>query len=145
MASSRTIYLEKKHLDQDFGAQAWVPPATLYIALFTARGTVAQAAAGTNFVEATGGGYARASVVNNLTNWAAATSTFPVVKANAVAINFGTPSVGWGTITCIGVYDSLAGGNLLYWGDLSSSYNAIAGTPVTFAIGSLRITGQVCQ
>jgi hypothetical protein len=142
VASGKTIYLQKKHLDQDFGGQAWAPPATLYFALFTARGTTAQAAAGTNFVEATGGGYARKGMANNLTTWSAATTTDPSVKSNAVAINFGTPTVTWGTIVCVGVYDSLAGGNLLYWTDLSGAVSAPAGTPVKFDIGSFTVLGS---
>lgn len=140
MASSKTIYMEKKHLDEDFGGQVWSAPATLYMALFTARGTTAQAAAGTNFVEATGGGYARKAVPNNLVSWVAATSSFPSQKSNAIKIDFGTPTASWGIITCVGVYDALAGGNLLYWGDLSGSVAADAGTPVAFEIGSFVVT-----
>lgn len=140
MASSKTIYLERKHLDEDFGGQAWVAPATLYFALFTARGTTAQAAAGTNFVEVSGGGYARKGVANTIGgSWVLATTTFPSEKTNAIVIDFGTPGASWGTVVAVGVYDSLVGGNLLYWGDLTSSIACPAGTPVRFSVGAFKV------
>lgn len=132
--------MEKKHLDEDFGGQVWSAPATLYIALFTARGTTAQAAAGTNFVEVAGGSYARKSVANNLTTWLAATSSFPSQKSNAIKITFVTPTTNWGTIVCVGAYDALVAGNLLYWGDLAAPVIVNSGVPASFDIGSFVVT-----
>lgn len=142
MASGRSNYLAKKHLDQDFGGQAWTPPANLFIALFTARGTIAQAANNTNFVEVAGGSYARKSVVNNLTTWNPGTSTYPVEKTNAIAIDFGIPTANWGNIVACGAYDTITGGNLLYWGDLSSTVSAPSGTPVKFDVNVFKVLGQ---
>lgn len=140
MASSKSVYLEKKHLDEDFGAQVWTAPAILYLALFTARGTTTQAANNTNFVEVAVGAYIRKSIANNLTTWNAATSIFPSQKSNAIRIEFITPTADWGSITCMGIYDAVSGGNLLYWADLVAPVTVLSGAAPAFEIGALVIT-----
>lgn len=140
MASGKSVYLEKKHLDEDFGAQVWTPPANLFFALFTARGTDTQSANNTNFVEVSTGSYVRKSMPNNLTTWLAATNDFPSEKRNAIAIEFVTPTADWGEIVAAGIYDAATLGNLLYWGDLSSPVTITTGMPVKFDLNAFLIT-----
>ena len=116
MSGSKSDYLEAKVLDHVFGATVYTPPATLYFALFTVAPT--DAGGGT---EVSAGGYARAAVTNNTTNFPAASGTSPTTKHNGTVIAFGTPSAAWGTVVAFGVFDALTGGNLLEWGTLTVS------------------------
>src|SRR4051794_37510557 len=120
MAGSRSIYLARSQSDEALGRVPWARPSTVYIALFTARGSDAQSAANTNFVEVNGGGYARQPVANELTAWSAASSAYPTVKANLGVVTFPTAMAPWGTVTAFGIYDAPTSGNLLYWADLTS-------------------------
>lgn len=138
MAGSYSDFLENTTLDEIFGATNYAPPATLYIALFTARGTDAQSDANTNFTEVTGGAYARKAVTNNSTNWPAASAG---AKSNGVAQTMG-PATGanWGAITAFGVYDASSAGNLLAWADLTVSKTILDGDSLSFPIGAIAIT-----
>ncbi len=106
-------YLENKLLDHIVGNSAWAAPGTLYFALYTAAPS--DSGGGT---EVSGGSYARVGVTNNLTNFPAATGGS---KSNAGAIDFGTASANWGTITHTAVLDAVTVGNLLFWGPLTTS------------------------
>lgn len=132
MAGSFSDFLELELLDHVFSAAAYTPPATLYVALFTA--TPSDSGGGT---EVSGNGYARVAVTNNATNWPAASGGN---KANGTAITFpqATPS-GWGVVTQFGIFDASTAGNLIAWGDLSASKTVDALDTVSFAIGSLTI------
>jgi hypothetical protein len=104
--TAATDYFENKLVDWFFRAQAYTPPSTIYVGLFTAAPS--EAAGGT---EATGGNYARVGVVASLANWAGtqaagsttASSGFGGVTSNNNVITFPTPSAGWGTITHFGM------------------------------------------
>jgi len=122
-------------LDQSFGAVAFTPPVTVFVALFTTALT--DYGAGSGGVEATGGSYARSSVTNNLTNFPAAASR---AKANGTAVNFVTPTAAWGTVVAFGYRDALAAGNWLGGGDLTTNQTISSGNTVQFAIGALTIT-----
>lgn len=132
MAGSKSNFLENELLDHVLGAATYTPPATVYIALFTAAPT--DAGGGT---EVTGGDYARVSVTNNDTNWPAASSG---VKNNGTEITFPTASANWGTIVAMGIFDASSGGNLLFWGDLSMSVAIDTSDTFTFPIGNVEIT-----
>lgn len=111
--TSLSDYLENEILDHVIGASSWSAPATLYFALYTSAPS--DAGGGT---EVTGGGYARVSKTNNLTNFPAASAGS---KSNANDIDFGTASADWGTITHVAVLDAASSGNLLFWGALTAS------------------------
>src|SRR4051812_12603217 len=81
MAGSASDYLENKIADLMFGATAFTPPVTYYLALFTTPPNEA----GVGGVEVTGGGYARKAITNNKTNFSAAAGG---VVNNAVDIEF---------------------------------------------------------
>lgn len=113
MAGSFSDFEEGKILDLFFGNIAYTPPATLYVALFTAQPT--DAGGGT---EVAGGSYTRVAVANNSTNFPAATGTNPTVKSNGTTVTFPTATAGWGTVTAWGLFDASSAGNLVAWARL---------------------------
>jgi hypothetical protein len=137
-------YLENKLTDYVFRGQAYTAPTTIYVALFTSA--CSDAAGGT---EVSGGSYARPGLAASLANWAgtqAAASTTASTgtggtTSNNVAINFVTPSAGWGTVTYIGLMDAVTAGNLLVCTALTTSKTINSGDSVSFPAASL--TNQI--
>ena len=122
-------------------AAAGTGPANLYIGLLTANPT--DSTAGT---EITGNAYARVAVTSSLANWAgtqaaastAASSGTGGTTSNNGIITFPTPTPAtWGTVTGVGIYDSLSGGSLLIYSALTASKVINAGDSVTFPAASL--------
>src|SRR5262245_43387085 len=108
MASGKANYLSDALLDLLSGNTSYSVPGTLYLALYTSAPT--SAGGGT---EVSGNNYARASVTNNTTNWASASSQ---TKHNALPIVFPQASGGnWGTVVAFGIFDASSSGHLLYW------------------------------
>jgi len=143
-AGALSDYLENKLTDFVFRGQTYTPPTTIYVALFTSA--CSDSAAGT---EVSGGSYARPGLATSLTNWAgtqsagstAASSGTGGTTSNNVAINFATPSAGWGTVTYIGLMDAVTSGNLLVCTALTVSKTINSGDTVSFPAGSL--TNQI--
>ncbi len=125
-----TNYLQEALLNQVFGDTAYSTPATLYVAL----STTTPAENGTGFTEPSGNGYARVPVTNNTTSFPNATGgTGGSTKNNGAAITFTqSTGTGWGTVTYLGIFDALTGGNLLAYGALSQSYTI--GGATTFSL-----------
>ncbi len=130
MAGSLSDYAEKKVQDLILGGVAFTAPAT-NVALFT----VAPSDTGGG-TEVTGGGYLRVTVTNNTTNWPAATGA-TAAKSNGTVITFPTASASWGTVVAFGIIDAASAGNLLWWGDLTTSKAIASGDTASFAVGSL--------
>lgn len=105
-------------------AAAGTGPATVYVALFTA--TPADAGGGT---EVSGGSYARVAVTSGLSAWAGtqsagsttASSGTSGTTSNNATITFPSPTANWGVVTSIGVFDASSGGNLLFYGALTTN------------------------
>jgi len=143
-------YLENKLIDQIFRGQAYTFPGTLYVALFTSATTLTDAGGGTE-VSTTGTNYARYAVAGSLANWAstqgagttvASTTGTSGTTSNNNAITFNAPgSTAWGTIQYFGIYDASTGGNLLFYGQLTTNktVNANDAAPA-FAAAALSIT-----
>lgn len=117
-------YLENKLIDFLFRGQSFVPPATLYVALFTVDPT--DSSAGT---EVSGGSYARVAVTSSMANWAgtqsagsttASSGTSGTTSNNGV-VTFPAPTANWGTITGMALMDAATGGNVWIFGGLSTS------------------------
>ena len=132
MAGSKSDYLENEILDHVLGGGDYTRPSTVYIALYTTAPTDAGGG-----VEVSAPSYTRKDVVNNATNWPAAAGG---VKTNGVDIVFATADESWGTIVAFGIFDAIAAGNLLYWGDLTSSRLIDDGDTAFFRAGTLTIT-----
>lgn len=122
---SKSDYLENKFLDLILGNTAYSVPATLYFALYTA--TPGDSGGGT---EVSGGSYARASVINNTTNFPNASAGS---KNNGADIVFTTASADWGTVVAFGIFDAITSGNLLYWGAISPSKTVQNGDTFKFS------------
>jgi len=104
-------------------------PATVYAALFTVAPTPS-----TSGTEVTGGSYARV----------ATTFGAPAlgVALNSAPVAFPTASALWGTVVAVGIFDSLAGGTLLYFGTLTLAKIVDNGDTASFAASALSITEQ---
>lgn len=122
--AAMTNYLENKLIDQLFRGQAFSFPSTLYFAAFTA--SPSDTGGGT---EVSGGAYARVGVVASMANFAGTQAAGSTVASsgntgttsNNAAITFPAPTANWGTVVGIGIFDASTGGNMLYYGDLTSS------------------------
>ena len=132
MAGSKSDYLENALLDHALGGGDYTRAGTVWVALYTVAPT--DAGGGT---EATGGSYARVEVVNNATNWPAASGG---AKANGTAVTFPQASASWGTVVAFAILDASTGGNFLYWGDLTANKTIDTGDTCSFAIGDIDIT-----
>lgn len=143
-AGALSDYLENKLTDYVFRGQAYTAPTTIYVALFTSA--CSDSAIGT---EVTGGSYARPGLAASLTNWAGtqaagsttASSGTGGTTSNNVAINFATPTAGWGTVTYIGLMDAVTSGNMLVCTALTVGKTINTGDTVSFPAASL--TNQI--
>ena len=136
-------YMENHFWDWLLRAQTFTPPATVYIGLFTATPTAS--GGGT---EVSGGSYARIGVTSALANWAgtqgagtttASTGTSGTTSNNG-SITFAAPTANWGVITGIGIYDALTSGNLLFYGNLTTSKTVNNGDAApSFAAAALSL------
>lgn len=89
---------------------------------------------GSGVTEPTGNGYARV-----LLNGLLSAPVKGVIK-NSGAISFNESIGNWGVVTHYVVYDAAAGGNLLFFGDLSLSRNVEQNTVITVKTGELVIS-----
>jgi hypothetical protein len=138
--SAFSNYIENALIDWLLRGQSFSPPATLYVALFTA--TPSDTGGGTEVVTVNTS-YARVAIVASLANWAgtqaagstAASSGTGGTTSNNVILTFPTPmtvgagGVNWGTIVAVGLFDASTAGNLIIWGPLSVSKAVNAGDP----------------
>jgi|SRR6185369_17027901 len=131
LSGGATNYTVNKFIDLWFRGQAFSWPAIGYFALFT----TAPSNAGGG-VEVSGGAYVRQSINFDTTDLSATAG----VISNNVSIAFPTPTAAWGTIGDEGVFDSLSGGNLLFWNPLDEPRTVLTGSsPQTHAVGSWSI------
>lgn len=105
---SISTYLENAILNHTLRNVSFSPPTTVYVGLFLNDPT--EDDTGT---EVSGGGYARQP----------ATFSAPVAgsTSNNSDIEFPVAATNWGTITHLGIYDAVSGGNLLYHGPFTVS------------------------
>ena len=101
-------------------------PSAWYLALYTVAPT--SAGGGT---EISGGGYLRTAVT-----FAAPSGG---ICANTGAVNFPTPTLPWGQVVAVGVFDAISSGHMLYFKTLPTAKAVDAGFPVFFPDGYLTI------
>jgi hypothetical protein len=136
-------FLENKILDLILRGQAYTPPETVYVALFTSA--EGEAGGGT---EVSGGNYARASIASSMANWSgtqaqgsttASSGTSGTIYNNG-SIAYPAPAANWGVVTYIGIFDALTGGNLLFWAPLVTAKTINSGDPApSFPANSLSV------
>jgi len=120
-------YMENKVIDHMLRNQAFTPPSTLYVALYTV--SPSDSGGGT---EVSGGSYARQTVTLSA---ASGGST-----SNSADVTFPTATADWGTIVAVGILDNSSGGNLLAWGGLSTSKTVNNGDQFKIPAGNLTIS-----
>jgi hypothetical protein len=113
---SASNYLENELLDHAFGGGDYARPASVYVSLHSAD------PGDTGASELSGGGYARAAVTNNSTNFPAASDG---EKANANPIEFPAATTDW------------PGGNFLVGGPLDEAKTVETGDTASFAADAL--------
>jgi hypothetical protein len=125
--ASISDYYENKIIDHMLRGQAFTPPSTIYVGLFTVAPT--DAGGGT---EVSGGSYARQPVT--LTAASGGTAT------NSADIIFPTATANWGTIVAVGIFDASTGGNLLMHNSLTTSKTVNNGDTFKISAGNLNIS-----
>ena len=126
-------FLEAQLLNTLFRTAAAYKPAGIYFALFTAAPS--DSGGGT---EVSGGSYARTQVTQADANWNA-----PGVGGlidNVNAITFPTATANWGTVTHVGIFDAVSGGNLLFHGAITVARIVNNGDTFRFNIGDFDMT-----
>jgi hypothetical protein len=133
--ANMTDYLERKLINHVLCNSAYTPPATVYIALFTADPTDTGNLA--NEVSTAGDTlYARQPVA-----FKALTTETTGQTSNSAQVEFPEAGASWGTVTHIGLMDSdVAGaGNMLFHGALEKARQADVGTQLIFKVGQLTV------
>lgn len=120
-------YYENKVIDHMLRGQAFTPPSTIYVGLFTTAPT--DAGGGT---EVSGNGYARQTIT--------LTAASGGSTSNASDITFPQATGNWGTIVAAGLFDASTGGNLLAWNNLATSVTINTGDVLKIYAGNLTFT-----
>lgn len=120
----KSTYLDNTFLNIILRQTVFTPPANVYVALYTVSPGV-----GGGGTEVSAGGYGRQIVVFSA----------PVngQSTNTADINFPVATADWGTIVAFALLDAAAGGNLLYFGNLSTSRLVLTNDQVRFPTGQL--------
>lgn len=142
--SAMSNYLEDALAAHVLKNTAFTSPTETWVALFTA---VADGEAN-SVTEVSGNDYVRmrvykdqsaADAVSGTTPYWATVSNGSTNNARAIEFPVATPS-GWGTVTAFGIYDAATTGNLLYYGNLTSSKTVAADDQLKFNSAQLVIT-----
>jgi hypothetical protein len=120
-------FLENKIIDHMLRNQAYTPPSTLYLALYTDDPTDADTG-----TEVSGGSYARQSFTLSAASGGA--------SSNSADITFPQATADWGTITHVGIRDAVTGGNLLMHSALDASKTVDNGDTFKINAGDLDVT-----
>ena len=132
-ATSLTDFLENALINHLFRGTAYTAPGTWFVSLHTSA--CSDSATGT---EVTGGSYARVGVASGTGTWAAP-SAGNGTTSNVNAINYATPTAGWGTVTHFALWDASTAGNQLICQALTASKTINSGDTVSFPAGSLTV------
>lgn len=129
--SAASDYLENKVLDHVLGNTAYTPATTLYLGLFTSDGGLENNTAGSQ-TEISGGSYARKAVTFNAASAGSADT--------AATVTFDAATANWGTITHVAVMDASTGGNVLFYGAVTTSKTIESGDTFQVSAGNLTIS-----
>jgi len=120
-------YSEKLLLDWMLTSGAVQRPTSLFLALYIA--SPSDSGGGT---EVSGAGYSRQNIT-----FSPAVSPGGTCSNNSI-ITFTANGGSFGTVTHIGIFDSLSGGNLLWHGQLLVSKTILDGDSLQFGIGNIK-------
>jgi hypothetical protein len=125
---SFTNYLETEILDWAFTTGTATRPTAWHIGLFTAA--PGETGGGTE-ISTSGTGYGRQAATFSVSGDTATTTA---------AIEWGTASTSWGTITHVAVFDAATSGNMLAYAALTTAKTIGAGDVFRIPAGDLDIT-----
>lgn len=120
-------YLENAIINATLRGQAYTPPSTVYLALYTSDPTDAKTG-----TEVSGGAYARQSISFSAPVNGTASSSADVL--------FPVATAGWGTVTHIGILDAATGGNFLYHGQLTNNKTIAVDDQLKIAAGDITVS-----
>ena len=120
-------FLEDKIIDHMLRNQAYTPPTTVYVALFTTPTN--DAGGGT---EVSGGGYVRQAVTLSAASGGA--------SSNSADVTFPQATADWGTVSHLAIMDSESGGEMLMHTILDASKTINNGDTFKINTGDLDIT-----
>ncbi|ANN76808.1 hypothetical protein [Bordetella flabilis] len=126
-----TSYLQSAVLNHVFGATAFTKPTSLYVALYTVAPNFS--GGGT---EVTGGSYSRRTATFDPASVNGGSS----VAANSAALVWPAATANWGTLTAVGIFDAVTGGNLLAYGLLQVQKTITTGDIFTIPDSGLTIS-----
>jgi hypothetical protein len=133
--SAASNYLENKVLDHVLTATAFTQPAR-YIALFTGTASTVKAnlEAGTltDEISTSGTGYGR-----QLISFSAASNGS---SSNATTVTFPAATASWGSVTCVAIVDADTGGNVLFYGEVTTAKTIDTGDTFQISSGNLTIS-----
>jgi hypothetical protein len=136
--SALSDYQEAKYLDHTYNGVAFTPPSEIYLALYTADPTDANAG-----TEVSVGSYGRKRIYpygGSTPAFAlAVTDGIGKMVTNADEIVFVTATAPWGTITHFGLKDAASSGNLLHHGALDEPQAVGTGGQFKIAAGALKL------
>lgn len=121
----KTYYLDNNFLNLALRGIPFVPPTSVNVALYT----VAPGVSGGGGTEVVGGGYGRQLATFSAPASGLVSSTSDVLFPVALAP--------WGTIVAFAFLDASSGGNMLYFGNLSTPRLVLASDQLRFPSGSL--------
>jgi hypothetical protein len=122
-------YAEKLLLDFAMTTGSATRPTAWYVALYTAAPD--DTGGGT---EVSTGGYARQSVTFD------AASSPGGTTSNNNTVSFTASGASYGTVSHIGIFDNVSGGNLLWHGSMTASKTVADGDTLEFSIGNIDLT-----
>lgn len=140
MAQFKSQYLADAQLNWFKGTGFPAAPANTYIALLTVAPTARD---GTGATEVSGGAYARQAVASGgwsavATNGSGLTAIEQITQTGT--LTYPTATANWGTVLGVAQYDAATGGNLLEYGDLTTSQTVNSGN--TFQVPANDIVVQ---
>jgi hypothetical protein len=135
--SAASNYLENKVLDHVLTSTSYSAPSTRYLALFnnTSGSTAANLEAGTPLtdeISTSGTAYVRKAVT-----FAAASGG---TSATNATVTFDAATASWGTVTHVAVMDAETSGNVLFYGEVTTSKTIDTGDTFQVTSGNLTIS-----
>jgi hypothetical protein len=133
--SAASDFLEAKLLDHVLTGTAYTQPSTRYLALFTAV-TGLETNSPSAEISTSGTAYAREAI----TFAAAVTSGATTSSASSATVTFDAATANWGTVTHVAVMDAATGGNVLFYGAVTTSKTIETGDTFQVSSGNLTIS-----
>jgi hypothetical protein len=126
---SKTNFLENKFLNHVLTNTVYTPPITIYIGLFTVAPT--EFGGGTE-VSTSGTGYVRQS--------GAFLTAVDGYTYNTNVMSFGPAISAWGEIVAFALFDLVSGGNMLFYGDVTTHKTIDVDDRVEIPFAGLTVT-----